>query len=44
MDPAVVVNHSPFARTTSSQGLTFSEMARMAGRPQTVSRHATVDY
>ena len=37
-DSAVVVevNHSPFARSDSSQRITFSDMARMAGRPQTV--------
>ncbi|OCF35517.1 sorting nexin-3 [Kwoniella heveanensis CBS 569] len=33
--PPVEVTHSPFVRTDSSARLTFSEMARMAGRPQT---------
>lgn len=33
----VEVTHSPFARSDSSQRLTFTDMARMAGRPQTVS-------
>ncbi|TYJ54073.1 sorting nexin-3 [Cryptococcus floricola] len=33
--PPVQVTHSPFVRTDSSQNVSFSEMARMAGRPQT---------
>ncbi|WVQ75475.1 sorting nexin-3 [Cryptococcus sp. DSM 104548] len=33
--PPVQVTHSPFIRTDSSQNVSFSEMARMAGRPQT---------
>lgn len=33
----VQVTHSPFIRTDSSQAVSFTDMARMAGRPQTVS-------
>ncbi|KAL7421322.1 Sorting nexin-3 [Cryptotrichosporon argae] len=33
--PPIEVTHSPFARSDSSQQLTFSDMARLAGRPQT---------
>ncbi|WWC73153.1 sorting nexin-3 [Kwoniella pini CBS 10737] len=33
--PPVEVTHSPFVRTDSSARLTFTDMARMAGRPQT---------
>lgn len=33
--PPIQVTHSPFARSDSSQRMTFSDMARMAGRPQT---------
>ena len=32
---AVEVTHSPFVRTESSQRITFTDMARLAGRPQT---------
>ncbi|OWZ70744.1 sorting nexin-3 [Cryptococcus neoformans] len=31
----VQVTHSPFIRTDSSQAVSFTDMARMAGRPQT---------
>lgn len=34
---AVEVTHSPFARSDSSQHISFNDMARLAGRPQTVS-------
>ncbi|BEJ15931.1 hypothetical protein CspHIS471_0505360 [Cutaneotrichosporon sp. HIS471] len=33
--PSVDATHSPFARAEPSEHLTFSEMARIAGRPQT---------
>ncbi|WWC64087.1 sorting nexin-3 [Kwoniella dejecticola CBS 10117] len=33
--PPVEVTHSPFVRTDSSARMTFTDMARMAGRPQT---------
>ncbi|UOH82013.1 sorting nexin-3 [Cryptococcus neoformans] len=33
--PPVQVTHSPFIRTDSSQAVSFTDMARMAGRPQT---------
>lgn len=33
----VEVTHSPFARSDSSQHISFNDMARLAGRPQTVS-------
>ncbi|EKD03736.1 sorting nexin, required to maintain resident enzymes in their proper location [Trichosporon asahii var. asahii CBS 8904] len=33
--PSPDATHSPFARADSSQRLTFTDMARLAGRPQT---------
>ncbi|WOO85001.1 Sorting nexin-3 [Vanrija pseudolonga] len=33
--PSPDATHSPFARVDSSQRITFSDMARLAGRPQT---------